>query len=308
MSLTVRRDVRLTLAVAIVVTAIRAREAGARQLALDQHLQPMRHVIEDFERLHGRDAQPLDHPQDFADLVAARGAAHLRERDVQLVEEAVAEKMSSEGALFEALADLNEARGEDGEPGDGTGVQGLLTWVGVSQSEPLRGAEWRAASPITTGLGRLPGGAARGRTRGSIGGAARLTIPMFTRKPASSLSFALLARLIDVRPSGHLSTGTARDRATLPTIRPMTVKRENGLLISACSPQRAPMVDPRAMVGVVLEGPTVDVSTRGGRATAHPRRATRTRRPWRRRVALRGRRTEGEESPGDAAWRATRAS
>ena len=126
---------RLALAVTASVTAILAREAEARQSALDRHLQPMRDVIDALERLHGPDAQPLDHPRDFADLVARHGAEHLSERDVQLLQAAMTERADRDCALGEALDDLAAAREASGEAGRQYDERSLLAWVGVSKEQ-----------------------------------------------------------------------------------------------------------------------------------------------------------------------------
>ena len=132
---------RLALAVAASVTAILARVAEGRQSALDRRLQPMREVIDGLERLHGPDAEPLDHPCDFADLVARHGAEHLRERDVRLLQAAMAESADRHCALGEALDDLAAAREDSGEPGQQYDERSLLAWVGVSKEQFLAGVE-----------------------------------------------------------------------------------------------------------------------------------------------------------------------
>jgi hypothetical protein len=126
---------RLALAVTASVTAILAREAEARQSALDRRLQPMRRVIDALEYLHGLDVQPLDHPRDFADLVAQHGADHLRERDVRLLQVAMVERADLECALGEALDDLAAAREDSGEAGHPYDESSLLAWVGVSKEQ-----------------------------------------------------------------------------------------------------------------------------------------------------------------------------
>jgi hypothetical protein len=126
---------RLALAVAAGVLAILAREARARLLELDLRLQPMRQVIDAFERSYGPDAQPADHPQDFANLVARPGAGHLRERDIQLLLEASVAEADHDGALGDALDDLDAARDATGKASDRGGEPGLLTWVGVTKEQ-----------------------------------------------------------------------------------------------------------------------------------------------------------------------------
>lgn len=126
---------RLALAVTASVTAILAQAAEARQNALDRRLQPMREVIDALEDLHGPDARPLDHPGDFADLVARHGADHLRERDVQLLQAATAERADRDCALGEALDDLAAARAASGEVGRQYDDGSLLAWVGVSKEQ-----------------------------------------------------------------------------------------------------------------------------------------------------------------------------
>ena len=128
---------RLALAVAASVTTILARDAEARRRALDRRLQPMREVIDGLERLHGPDAQPLDHPSDFADLVARHGADHLRERDVQLLQAAMVESADCDCALGEALGDLAAARDASGEASLQHEERSLLAWVGVSKEQFL---------------------------------------------------------------------------------------------------------------------------------------------------------------------------
>jgi hypothetical protein len=126
---------RLTLAVAASVTAILAREAEARQSMLDRRLQPMRDVIDALERLHGPDVEPLDHPGDFAALVAEYGAEHLRERDVRLLQAAIVESADRDCALGEALDDLAAAREDSREAGQQYDERSLLAWVGVSKQQ-----------------------------------------------------------------------------------------------------------------------------------------------------------------------------
>ena len=126
---------RLALAVTASVTAILAREAEARESALDRRLQPMREVIDALEGLHGPGAQPLDHPRDFADLVARHGADHVRERDVQLLQAAMAESADRDCALGEAIDDLAAAREASGESGRPYDESSLLAWVGVSKEQ-----------------------------------------------------------------------------------------------------------------------------------------------------------------------------
>jgi hypothetical protein len=139
---------RLALAVAASVTGILAREAEARQSMLDRRLRPMREVIDALERLHGSDVEPLDHPSDFADLVARHGAQHLRERDVRLLQAAMVDSAGRNCALGEALDDLAAARECSGEPGRQYDERGLLAWVGVSKEQFL--------ALVATALGRLP--------------------------------------------------------------------------------------------------------------------------------------------------------
>jgi hypothetical protein len=105
-------------------------------------------VIDALERLHGLDVQPLDHPRDFADLVAEHGADHLRERDVQLLQAAMVERADRDCALGEALDDLAVAREASGEAGQKDDA-GLLAWVGVSREEFLAVVETalRRSSP-----------------------------------------------------------------------------------------------------------------------------------------------------------------
>jgi hypothetical protein len=148
MGLHERHADRLALAVAAGVTAILAREAEARQIALDRRLQPMRDVIDALERLHGPDAQPLEHPRDFANLVARHGAVHLRERDVQLLQAAMIESADRDCALSEALDDLGAARDASGEAGRQDDERSLLAWVGVSREQFLAAVE--------TALGHSP--------------------------------------------------------------------------------------------------------------------------------------------------------
>jgi hypothetical protein len=128
---------RLALAVAARVTTILAQDAEARQSALDRRLQPMREVIDSLERLHGPDAQPLDHPSDFADLVVRHGAEHLRERDVRLLQAAMVESADCDCALGEALDDLAAAREASGDAGRQYDERSLLAWVGVSKEQFL---------------------------------------------------------------------------------------------------------------------------------------------------------------------------
>jgi hypothetical protein len=130
-----RRADRLALAVAAGVTAILAREAEARQIALDRRLQPMRAVIDALERLYGPDVQPLDHPGAFVDLVARHGADHLRARDVQLLHAAVIEKSDRDCARNEALDNLDDAREASGESAAQTDERALLAWIGVSKEQ-----------------------------------------------------------------------------------------------------------------------------------------------------------------------------
>lgn len=126
---------RLALLVAAGVTAILAREAEARQRALDRRLRPMRAVIDALERLHGPDALPLDHPCDFADLVTRHGADHLRERDVQLLQAAMIECADRNCAHSEALDNLAAAREAGGEGDRRFDERSLLAWVGVSKEQ-----------------------------------------------------------------------------------------------------------------------------------------------------------------------------
>jgi hypothetical protein len=128
---------RLALAVAASVTTILAREAASRQNTLDRRLQPMREVIDNLERLHGPNAQPLDHPSDFADLVVRHGADHLRERDVQLLQAAMVESADCDCALGEALDDLAVAREASGDAGRQYDERSLLAWVGVTREQFL---------------------------------------------------------------------------------------------------------------------------------------------------------------------------
>lgn len=128
---------RLALAVTASVTANLAREAEARQSALDRRLQPMRRVIDALERLHGPDVQPLDHPRVFADLVTEHGADHLRERDVQLLQAAMIERADRDSALGESLDALAVAREASGAAGRGDDETSLLAWVGVSREQFL---------------------------------------------------------------------------------------------------------------------------------------------------------------------------
>lgn len=132
---------RLALLVTAEVTAILARDAEARQSALDRRLQPMRDVIDAFERLYGADAQPLDHPRDFADLVARHGADHLRQRDVRLLQAAMAESADRCCAHSNALDDLATARDASGEAGRQFDERSLLAWVGVSKGQFLAAVE-----------------------------------------------------------------------------------------------------------------------------------------------------------------------
>ena len=141
---------RMALAVAASVTTIFARDAEARHSALDRRLQPMRAVIDELERLHGPDAQPLNHPSEFADLVARHGAEHLRERDVQLLQAAMVESADCDCALGEALDDLAAAREASGEAGLQYDERSLLAWVGVSKEHFLAVVEaaLRHPSPV----------------------------------------------------------------------------------------------------------------------------------------------------------------
>jgi len=141
MGLQTRRPDRLALAVAAAVTAILAREAGVWQLALDRRLQPMRAVIDELERLYGPDVQPLDHPNDFADLVTRHGADHLRERDVRLLQAALIEKGDRDCAFNEALDNLDDAREASGESTERRDERALLVWVGVSKAQFLAAVE-----------------------------------------------------------------------------------------------------------------------------------------------------------------------
>ena len=126
---------RLALAVAAEVTAVLARAAEARRLALDRRLRPMRHVIDEFERRHGLDAQPGDYPTEFAELVARHRAGHLREHDVRLLHAAIIEGADRDCERFEALADLDEAGGLGGVTADGQGTMSLPAWAGVSKEQ-----------------------------------------------------------------------------------------------------------------------------------------------------------------------------
>ena len=150
MSLHTSHTDRLALAVTASVTAILAREAEARQSALDRRLQPLREVIDGLERLHGPNVQPLDHPRDIADLVARHGANHLRERDVQLLQAAMVESADRDCALSEALDDLAAAREDSGEAGHQYDERSLLAWVGVSKEQFLAVVEaaLRRPSPV----------------------------------------------------------------------------------------------------------------------------------------------------------------
>jgi hypothetical protein len=138
---------RLALAVAASVTTILARVADGRQSALDRRLQPMREVIDGMERLHGPDAEPLDHPCDFADLVARHGAEHLRERDIRLLQAAMAESADRHCALGDALDYLAEARVASGEAGRQDDESSLLAWVGVSREQFLAVVETALRHP-----------------------------------------------------------------------------------------------------------------------------------------------------------------
>jgi hypothetical protein len=141
---------RLALAIAASVAAILAREAESRHSLLDRRLQPMREVIDALERLHGPDAHPLDYPCDFADLVARHGAAHLRERDVQLLQAAMVEGADRDCALGQALEDLAAARESSGEVVQQYDERSLLAWVGVSKEQFLAAVETalRRRSPL----------------------------------------------------------------------------------------------------------------------------------------------------------------
>jgi hypothetical protein len=78
----------------------------------------MRQVIDAFEGSYGPDAQPADHPQDFANLVARHEAGHLREREVHLLLEASVEEADHDDVLGDALDDLNAALDASGEASD----------------------------------------------------------------------------------------------------------------------------------------------------------------------------------------------
>jgi hypothetical protein len=107
----------------------------------------MREVIDGLERLHGPDAQPLDHPSAFADLVARHGAEHLRERDIQLLQTALVESADCDCALGEALDDLAAAREASGEAGRQDDESSLLAWVGVSREQFLAVVETALRHP-----------------------------------------------------------------------------------------------------------------------------------------------------------------
>ena len=138
---------RLALLVTAGVTAILARDAETRQSALDKRLRPMRAVIDGLERLHGPDAQPMDHPNDFASLVAQHGAHHLRERDVQLLQAAMVECIDRACAHSDALDDLVAAREASGETGQRFDGSGLLAWAGVSRERFLAEIETALRHP-----------------------------------------------------------------------------------------------------------------------------------------------------------------
>jgi len=147
-----RRADRLALAVAAGVTAILAREAEARQIALDRRLQPMRAVIDALERQYGPDVQPLDHPGDFVDLVARHGADHLRARDVQLLHAALIEKSDRDCARNEALDNLDDAReASGGESAEQSDERALLAWVGVSKEQFQSAVETALRDPSRSG-------------------------------------------------------------------------------------------------------------------------------------------------------------
>jgi len=148
MGLHTRRADRLALLVAASIAAILAREAEARQGALDRRLRPMRTVINALERLHGADALPLDHPHDFTDLVTHHSADHLRARDVQLLPTPMLENAECRCAHSEALDDLAVARQVSGEAGRQCGERSLLARVGVSKA--------RFPAEVETALRHLP--------------------------------------------------------------------------------------------------------------------------------------------------------
>lgn len=137
----------LALAVAASVTSIHAREAEARQRVLDRCLHPMREVTAALNRLHGPDAQPLDHRRDFASLDTEHGAEHLRERDVQQLQAAMVESADRDCARGEALDDLAAAREASSEAVRLYDETSMLAWVGMSREQFLAVVEMALRHP-----------------------------------------------------------------------------------------------------------------------------------------------------------------
>jgi hypothetical protein len=147
----ISREDRLALAVTAAVSAVRVHAADARCVDLDRQLRPMRNVIEDFEQRYGPDVVPADHPGEFADLVARHGASHLRERDIQILHAALADKTDRDDVLRAALADLDEARAASGDSAGRGDVGELLSWIGASREhvlEALNAALRDASQPV----------------------------------------------------------------------------------------------------------------------------------------------------------------